>query len=64
MLRSKQRRRRLFGDKFLDLANYAATALVFSQFVGLQPMSWKVAVLGAGMWLALAMMSYRLTGEP
>ncbi len=64
MVRSKARRRRLFGEKLLELANYAAAALVFSQFVSQQRMSWSVALLGAAMWLALATVSFWLAGEP
>ncbi len=63
MLGSKKRRRALFGEKLLDLANYAAAALVFSQFVAQKPISWRVAVLGAAMWLAFAAVSYWLAGE-
>jgi hypothetical protein len=57
------RRRAVFGEKFLDLGNYAAAALVFSQFVGQQPVSWSVVVAGAVMWLVFAAVSFSLTGE-
>ena len=63
MVRSKARWRRQFGEKLLDLANYAVAALVFSQFVGQQPISWRVIVLGMAVWLALAASSYWLGGE-
>jgi hypothetical protein len=64
MVRSKERWRRLLGDKLLDLANYAAAALVFSQFVSQQAISWRVVLAGMAMWSVLAVMSYWLAGEP
>ena len=63
MLRSKQQRRKLFGDKFLDLANYAVAGLMFSQLVGQQAVSWEIEIFGAALWLALAAVSYWLAGE-
>jgi hypothetical protein len=63
MLRWKGQRRALFGEKFLDLANYAAAALVFSQFVSEQPVSWRVGIAGAMAWLVFAALSYWLAGE-
>ncbi len=63
MVRSQARWRGLFGEKLLDLANYAVAALVFSQFVGQQPISWSVVVLGMAVWLALAASSYWLGRE-
>jgi len=61
--REKERRRALFREKLFDLANYGAAALVFSQFVGQQPISWKTELLGIAMWLALAAVCYWLAGE-
>jgi hypothetical protein len=36
MVRLTTRQRVVFGEKLLDLANYAAAGLVFGQFVGQQ----------------------------
>jgi hypothetical protein len=63
MVRLTKRRRTLFSDKFLDLANYAAVALVFGEFVGAAPFSWNVVVAGLTTWLVLATMSFLLSGE-
>jgi hypothetical protein len=63
MVRLTKRRRTLFGEKFLDLANYAAAALVFGEFVGAQPVSWIIIVAGLATWLVLATMSFLLTGD-
>ena len=50
MLRLKREQRALFSEKLLDLANFAAAALVFGQFVGEQPLSWLVIVAGVAIW--------------
>jgi hypothetical protein len=46
--------RQAFGDKFLDLANYAAAAMVFGQFVGDQRFSWRVMAAGVVIWFLFA----------
>ena len=63
MLRLTARRREVLSDKLLDLANPAAAALVFGQFVGQQPLSWRVLMGGMAVWLVLATTSFWLTGE-
>lgn len=62
MLRLRPRQRAVFGEKLLDLANFAATALVFSQFVGQQPLSWAVISAGAAAWIVLASLALGLMG--
>ena len=62
MVRLTARQRAVFGEKFLDLANYAAAGLVFGQFVSQQPVSWKVMLAGAAVWVIFAAMSFSLTG--
>jgi hypothetical protein len=57
------RRRAALGDKLLDLANYAAAAMVFSQFIGPQPFSWTVVVGGVAAWLVFAAWAVWLIGE-
>jgi hypothetical protein len=63
MVRLTARQRVVFGEKLLDLANYAAAGLVFGQFVSQQPVSWKVVLAGVTTWLVFAAMSLTLTGE-
>jgi hypothetical protein len=55
--------RAVFGEKFVDLANYAAAALVFGQFVGQQPFSWGILIGGITAWLVFAATSFWLMGE-
>jgi len=64
MLRSKQEQRAVLGEKLFDLANVAAAALVFGQFLGQQSFSWTVIGVGVGNWFALVMLALRLTGAP
>ena len=63
MLRLAANQRAMFGEKFLDLANYAAAALVFGQFVAQQPVSWRVMLAGVVAWVMLAGTAFVLTGE-
>ncbi len=63
MLRLTGRQRTVLGEKVLDLANFAAAALVFSQFVGQQRVVWLVIVAGMALWIVLALMAVRLMGE-
>jgi hypothetical protein len=53
MVRLSGQQRAAFGESLLELANFAAAALVFGQFVGQQPASWKVIVAGVTAWLVL-----------
>ena len=53
--------RAAFSEELLDLANFAAAALVFSQFVGQQPMSWPV-IAGATTWIVLVAIALGLMG--
>ncbi len=63
MVRLVQGQRTIFGEKFFELGNYAAAALVFGQFVGQQAVSWRVVVAGVATWCAFAVLSFLLTGE-
>ena len=63
MVRSVPRQRALFADKLLDLANYAAAALVFGQFVSAQGVSWAVILMGVATWIVFAAWAFWLTGE-
>lgn len=62
MVRLRLGSRAAFGEKLLDLANFAATALVFGQFVGDQPLSWAVIVTGVAIWLVIATIALRMMG--
>ena len=53
MLRLKQRQREIFADKLPDLANIGADLFVFGQFVGQQPLSAGMFVIGLAVWTAL-----------
>jgi hypothetical protein len=63
MVRLAPGQRAVFGEKVLDLGNYAAAALVFGQFVGQQPISWMVIVSGVATWPVFAVWAFWLTGE-
>ena len=54
MLRSSTEQRRLLADKLLDLANVAAAALVFGQFLGDGRLSPAAIVAGFLIWMGLA----------
>ena len=63
MVRLIARQRAVLGEKVLDLATFAAAALVFSQFVGQQRVVWTVILAGGAAWIALASMAVWLIGE-
>jgi hypothetical protein len=46
----------------LDLANLAAAALVFSQFVDQRRPSWAVIVAGAAIWIVIVSFALWLIG--
>jgi hypothetical protein len=62
MIRLRPGPRATFGEKLLDLANFAATALVFGQFVGDQPLSWAIIVTGVAIWFVIAALALRMMG--
>jgi hypothetical protein len=61
--RLTEQRRQVLGEKFLDLANYAATAMVFGQFVGEPRVSWRVMTAGVVIWALFAAISLALQEE-
>ena len=63
MVRLGAYRRALFAEKLLDLANYAATALVFGQCVAQAPISSRVMIAGVATWLVFAAVAASLAGE-
>jgi hypothetical protein len=52
MLRFSSRQRAALGATLRDLANYAAAALVFGQFVGQGTPSWSPFIAGLVFWFA------------
>lgn len=63
MVRLKPRQRGALGDTLRELANFAAAALVFGQFVGQHEPSWRVLVSGTALWLVLVSYALVLEGE-
>ena len=63
MVRSRHERRRIFGEKVLDLANYALTALVFGQIVAVTPISPRAMIGGLWIWFVAAAAAWWLIGE-
>ena len=59
-LRSEQRR--VFGEKVLDLANLAAAALIFSQFMDEQAVSWRIMAMGVVVWFGAVSLGLWLMG--
>ena len=62
MVRLRPGPRAAFGEKVLDLANFAAAALIFGQFVGTEPLSWTIVVTGVALWFVFASVALWLTG--
>ena len=63
MLRFNSRQRSALGDTLRELANLAAAALVFGQFVGQGLLSWRVLMAGGTAWLVLVAYALVLEGE-
>ena len=53
MLDLSSDQRKLLLDKVPDVANVAAGALIFGQFLGPQRFSLVIAIVGAGVWSVL-----------
>ncbi len=53
MIILSSRQRAVLVEKLPDIANVAAGALVFGQFLGDQPYSPALALYGVGIWSAL-----------
>jgi len=56
-------RRRVFGEKMLDLAHIIFGALVVGQFLAERPFSWGLFAAGIGALLIFYLVSYYLLGE-
>lgn len=53
MVELTSRQRVLLADKVPDVANLAAGALVFGQFLGDRTFSWPLAAAGLALWALL-----------
>jgi hypothetical protein len=53
----------LFGEKLLELANYAVAALIFGQLVGAQRISLALMLTGGASYIALVLVALWLTGD-
>ena len=62
MLRLKQRQREIFADKLPDLANIGAGLFVFGQFVGQEPTSAGLLVIGIAIWAAFIALAVAIAG--
>lgn len=50
MIELKSGQRALLADKLPDVANIAAGALVFGQFLSDRTFSWQIAAAGLALW--------------
>ncbi len=62
MVRLKPAQRRVIVDKVPDLANIGAGVFVFWQFVGQQPASWMLFVLGLLLWVGVTTVCVVIAG--
>jgi hypothetical protein len=63
MLRFRKTQRAILVEKIPDLANLAAGALIFGQFVGGQRFSLTVAVVGLIAWAAMIGLTLAIAGD-
>ena len=63
MLRLSRAQRMLLAETLRDIANIAAGAMVFGQFLGSQKFSFLIAAFGMGVWVALVAFAIVLAGE-
>ena len=63
MLRLGQTQRMLLAETLRDIANLAAAAMVFGQFVASQTFSSQIALSGIGAWITLVLLAIPLVGE-
>ena len=63
MLRLGRARRERLAETLRDIANIAAGAMVFGQFLGSQPFSFRLAIFGVVMWTTFVAFAITLTEE-
>ena len=59
MIRFSSRQRAALGETLRDLANFAATALVFGQLVGQGVVSWSLFIAGTVFWFLVVWLEIR-----
>ena len=63
MLRFNARQLTALGATLRELANYAAAALVFGQFVGQGYLSWNLLFAGSLFWLGFVALGLLMEGQ-
>ena len=63
MLKFTRRQRGMIAEKLLDIANIAAGAMIFGQFVSDRRFSAVTASMGVGVRLGLVVCAIALSGE-
>ena len=63
MLRLSERRRAILADKFADVGNLAAAALVFGQAIGGDTFSPLLGMVGLAVWMAFMAAAFALAGD-
>ena len=63
MLELGPRQRELLAETSRDVANIAAGAMVFGQFLGERPFSSSIALGGVALWACLVTFAIRLLGK-
>ena len=63
MVRLTLGQRTLLAETLRDIANIAAGAMIFGQFIGSETFSFRIATFGMGMWLALVAYAIVLAEE-
>ena len=63
MLRFNSRQLAALGHTLRELANFAAAALVFGQFVGQGIVSWNTLAVGTAFWFVVVWLGVLMEGE-
>lgn len=63
MLRLNSRQLSALGSTMRELANYAAAALVFGQFIGAGSLSWAIVAAGTLFWFVVVWAGLLLEGQ-
>jgi hypothetical protein len=56
-------RKREFGSKFLDLANFAISGIVFTNFITDKKINLTILLIGIMIYISFAFFGYLLLGE-
>jgi hypothetical protein len=62
MVRLTPAQRRVIVDKVPDLANIGAGVFIFWQFVGQQPASWRLFLVGLLVWVGVMVAAVLISG--